>query len=172
MSIGRGNTQQFGVRESATSRVVNELAIRQHYISPLVRVSGICASIEHPTNVCPTMREIEPNNAKVAIKIGGARVVHTTSENIARVVVVVAFQPPLSSIVLPKTLLSAMDAPLVLAEEGQSPFQQGQEYQRNIMHTPPYHLDLRFCLQQKWREGQGYEGQHFGPFVRVKRRSD
>ncbi|RDX97299.1 hypothetical protein CR513_19942, partial [Mucuna pruriens] len=61
------NTQQFGVREYATSRIVNEvvaignqrlenkiteltsfvkqLAIGQHHISPPVRVYGICASI-------------------------------------------------------------------------------------------------------------------------------
>ncbi|RDX84789.1 hypothetical protein CR513_34096, partial [Mucuna pruriens] len=56
------NTQQFGVRGSTTSRVVNErlenkiteltslirqLVIGQHYISPPTRVCGICAFMEH-----------------------------------------------------------------------------------------------------------------------------
>ncbi|RDX82236.1 hypothetical protein CR513_36996, partial [Mucuna pruriens] len=54
------NTQQFDVREFAASRVVNE-----HHISPLVRVCDICASIEHPVDVCPTLQETELNNAEV-----------------------------------------------------------------------------------------------------------
>ncbi|RDX95163.1 hypothetical protein CR513_22353, partial [Mucuna pruriens] len=77
-----GNTQQFGFMGSPTPRVMNELvvvdnqrlenkiteltslvrqlAIGQHHSSPLVRVCGMCASIEHLTNVCPTLQEIEP----------------------------------------------------------------------------------------------------------------
>ncbi|RDY12962.1 hypothetical protein CR513_02184, partial [Mucuna pruriens] len=69
------NTQQFGIRGSPTSKVVNErfenkiieltslvrqLAIRQPHNSPLVKEYGMCASIEHSTNVCPILQEIEP----------------------------------------------------------------------------------------------------------------
>ncbi|RDX98060.1 hypothetical protein CR513_19082, partial [Mucuna pruriens] len=70
------NTQQFGVRESTTSRVVNEiteltslvrrLAIGQHHISPLVRVCDICTSLEHPIDAFSTLQETKLNNGEVA----------------------------------------------------------------------------------------------------------
>ncbi|RDX98247.1 hypothetical protein CR513_18857, partial [Mucuna pruriens] len=82
-----GNTQQFGVRGSTASKVVNEvvvvdnqrlenkitnltslvrqLAIGQHHISLPIRVCGIYASVKHPIDVCPTLQETEPNSAKV-----------------------------------------------------------------------------------------------------------
>ncbi|RDX77377.1 hypothetical protein CR513_42515, partial [Mucuna pruriens] len=65
------NTQQFGVKGSIASKVVNELVIGQHHISPLVRVCVICAFVEHPTNACPTLQEIELNSAEVATMMGG-----------------------------------------------------------------------------------------------------
>ncbi|RDX73737.1 hypothetical protein CR513_46603, partial [Mucuna pruriens] len=65
-----GSTQQFGVGEFATSRVVNELAIG-HHISPLVRVCGICASIEHPTDMCPILKETKLNSVEVTTMMGG-----------------------------------------------------------------------------------------------------
>ncbi|RDX95614.1 hypothetical protein CR513_21839, partial [Mucuna pruriens] len=62
---------EFGVRGSTDNQIlenkiteltplVKQLSIGQHHISPLVRVCGICAFVEHPTNVCPTLQEIEP----------------------------------------------------------------------------------------------------------------
>ncbi|RDX94572.1 hypothetical protein CR513_23032, partial [Mucuna pruriens] len=87
-----GNTQQFGVRETVSSKVVNDviiannqrlenkitkltslvrqLAIGQHHTSPPAKVCGICASIEHPTHVCPTLQEPELNSAEVATMMG------------------------------------------------------------------------------------------------------
>ncbi|RDX87681.1 hypothetical protein CR513_30816, partial [Mucuna pruriens] len=55
-----GNTQQFGIKGSLASKMVNELTIGQHNNSPLVKVCGMCASVEHTTNACPTLQEIEP----------------------------------------------------------------------------------------------------------------
>ncbi|RDX95168.1 hypothetical protein CR513_22343, partial [Mucuna pruriens] len=74
------NIQQSGVIGFATSKVLNEvvstrnrrlentitqltflvrqLAIGQHHISPLVRVRGICAYVEHPIDVCPIFAEV------------------------------------------------------------------------------------------------------------------
>ncbi|RDY08537.1 hypothetical protein CR513_07218, partial [Mucuna pruriens] len=49
----------------------NMLAIGQYHISPPARVCGICASIEHSTDLCPTLQEMETNNAKVAAMMGG-----------------------------------------------------------------------------------------------------
>ncbi|RDY12531.1 hypothetical protein CR513_02688, partial [Mucuna pruriens] len=62
---------QFGVRGFAISGAVNELAIEQHHICLLVRVCGICASVEHPTDTCPNLQETELNSAKVTAMMGG-----------------------------------------------------------------------------------------------------
>ncbi|RDX96702.1 hypothetical protein CR513_20611, partial [Mucuna pruriens] len=35
--------------------LVRQLAIGQHHSSPLVRVCGMCAFVEHATNACPTL---------------------------------------------------------------------------------------------------------------------
>ncbi|RDX95149.1 hypothetical protein CR513_22363, partial [Mucuna pruriens] len=108
------NSQQFGVREFIASKVVNEvvatdhkrlenkitgltspvrqLAIGQQHISPLVRVYDICASIEHPTNACPILQEIELNSVGVIDIVG---------VNVVRVMKVAEVQPPLPSIVQP-----------------------------------------------------------------------
>ncbi|RDY10785.1 hypothetical protein CR513_04634, partial [Mucuna pruriens] len=75
------NTQRFGIRGASQSRMVNEidtmdnlrlenqltkmtslvrqLAIGQHQPSIAARVCGICTSVEHPTDMCPTLQEIE-----------------------------------------------------------------------------------------------------------------
>ncbi|RDX89424.1 hypothetical protein CR513_28845, partial [Mucuna pruriens] len=78
------NTQQFGTRGAATSRMVNEvgvidslrlenqlieltslvkqLVVRQHQPSAIVRVYGICTFVEHPTDMCPTLQETESDH--------------------------------------------------------------------------------------------------------------
>ncbi|RDX82478.1 hypothetical protein CR513_36717, partial [Mucuna pruriens] len=61
-----GSTQQFGVRESSASKVVNE-----HHTSPPAKVCGICAFIEYPTDACPTLQETELTNVEVATMMGG-----------------------------------------------------------------------------------------------------
>ncbi|RDX61121.1 hypothetical protein CR513_60673, partial [Mucuna pruriens] len=93
-----GNTQQFSVRGSVASIVVNEirlknkineltslvrqLAIGQHHLSPLVRVCSICASIEHLIDACSTLQEIEPNNAKVVAMMGGQQYGFHPTQNV------------------------------------------------------------------------------------------
>ncbi|RDY04842.1 hypothetical protein CR513_11399, partial [Mucuna pruriens] len=71
------NTQQFGTRGTIEPRMVNEvgmidnprlenqlaeltslvrqLAIGQHQPIAAVNACGICTSMEHPTNMCPTL---------------------------------------------------------------------------------------------------------------------
>ncbi|RDX69207.1 hypothetical protein CR513_51707, partial [Mucuna pruriens] len=73
---------------STASEVVNEVVIvdnqilenktielttlsLDHHISPLLRVCGICASMEHSTDACPTLQKIDPNNVEVAAMMGG-----------------------------------------------------------------------------------------------------
>ncbi|RDX91886.1 hypothetical protein CR513_26061, partial [Mucuna pruriens] len=65
-----GNTQQFGVKGYAASKV---LAIGKHHISLPAKVCYICTSIEHPTDACPILQEIEPNSAEVVGLISGQR---------------------------------------------------------------------------------------------------
>ncbi|RDX88511.1 hypothetical protein CR513_29890, partial [Mucuna pruriens] len=77
------NTQQFGIRGDSQSQMVNEiglteltslvrqLAIGQHQPSIVARVCGICTSVEHPTDMCPTLQESESNHLESAGAIGG-----------------------------------------------------------------------------------------------------
>ncbi|RDY08677.1 hypothetical protein CR513_07076, partial [Mucuna pruriens] len=83
------NTQQFGTREVDTSRVENQLtkltslvrklAIRQHQQSAQLRVCGICTSVEHPTDMCPTLQEIELDSAECVRAIGGYHMIVNSS---------------------------------------------------------------------------------------------
>ncbi|RDX67966.1 hypothetical protein CR513_53107, partial [Mucuna pruriens] len=78
------NTQQFRTGGTIAPRMVNEvgtidnlrlenqlteltslvrqLAIGQHQPMATVKACGICTSIEHPTNMCPTLQEIESSH--------------------------------------------------------------------------------------------------------------
>ncbi|RDX77274.1 hypothetical protein CR513_42634, partial [Mucuna pruriens] len=75
------NTQQFGIKGSNLSRSMNEigvasnqrlenqlteltslvrqLAVSQHHPAMAAKVCGICTSMEHPTDLCPTLQETE-----------------------------------------------------------------------------------------------------------------
>ncbi|RDX73114.1 hypothetical protein CR513_47318, partial [Mucuna pruriens] len=75
------NTQQFGIRGSNQSRMVNEIgaasnqrlenpltklislvrqvAVSQHQPAMAAKLCGICTSVEHPTDMCPTLQETE-----------------------------------------------------------------------------------------------------------------
>ncbi|RDY05211.1 hypothetical protein CR513_10997, partial [Mucuna pruriens] len=87
------NTQQFGIREPNQSRMVNEidatsnqrlenqlteltslvrqLAVSQHQPSIVAKVCGICTSVEHPTDMCPTLQETESDQTEHVGAIGG-----------------------------------------------------------------------------------------------------
>ncbi|RDY09840.1 hypothetical protein CR513_05729, partial [Mucuna pruriens] len=88
------NTQQFGIREASQPRMVNEidavdnlrlenqlieltslvrqLAIGQHQPNIAARVCGICTSVEHPTNIFPTLQEIESDRPESVGAIGSS----------------------------------------------------------------------------------------------------
>ncbi|RDY07516.1 hypothetical protein CR513_08367, partial [Mucuna pruriens] len=87
------NTQQFGIRGPNPSRPVNEigaasnqrlenqlteltslvrqLAVSQHHPAMETTVCGICTSVEHPTNLCPTLQETESVQAESVGAVGG-----------------------------------------------------------------------------------------------------
>ncbi|RDX97078.1 hypothetical protein CR513_20206, partial [Mucuna pruriens] len=41
--------------------LVRQLVVGQHQPNIAARVCGICTSVEHPTNMCPTLQETESN---------------------------------------------------------------------------------------------------------------
>ncbi|RDX92937.1 hypothetical protein CR513_24872, partial [Mucuna pruriens] len=70
------NTQQFGIREPSQSRMCNsnqrlknqlteltslvrQLAVGQHQPAMAAKVCGRCTSMEYPTDMCPTLQEID-----------------------------------------------------------------------------------------------------------------
>lgn len=87
------NTQQFGIRGPNPSRPVNEigaassqrmenqlteltslvrqLAVSQHHPAMAAKVCGICTSMEHPTDLCPTLQETEPGQTESVGAVGG-----------------------------------------------------------------------------------------------------
>ncbi|RDX89302.1 hypothetical protein CR513_28987, partial [Mucuna pruriens] len=84
------NTQQFGIKGAAPSpdvgaidnlrlenqlieltSLVRQLAIGQHQPNMTARVYRICTSVEHPTDMCPTLQETEPEHPESVGSIGG-----------------------------------------------------------------------------------------------------
>ncbi|RDY02854.1 Retrovirus-related Pol polyprotein, partial [Mucuna pruriens] len=87
------NTQQFGIRGPSQTRMVNEigaasnqrlenqlteltslvrqLAVGQHQPAMAAKVCGICTSVEHPTDMCPTLQETESDQPENVGAIGG-----------------------------------------------------------------------------------------------------
>ncbi|RDX70536.1 hypothetical protein CR513_50214, partial [Mucuna pruriens] len=87
------NTQQFGIRGPNPSRPVNEidaasnqrlenqlteltslvrqLAVSQHHPTMAAKVCGICTSVEHPTDLCPTLQETESGQTESVGAVGG-----------------------------------------------------------------------------------------------------
>ncbi|RDY03924.1 hypothetical protein CR513_12427, partial [Mucuna pruriens] len=87
------HTQQFGIRGPNMSRSVNEigsasnqrlenqlteltsmvrqLAVSQHHPAMAAKVCGICTSMEHPTDLCPTLQETESGQTESVGAVGG-----------------------------------------------------------------------------------------------------
>ncbi|RDX88066.1 hypothetical protein CR513_30390, partial [Mucuna pruriens] len=86
------NTQQFGIRGSNPSQLVNEigaasnqrlenqqteltslvrqLVVSQHHLTTAAKVCGMCTSVEHPTDLCPTLQETESGQTESVGAIG------------------------------------------------------------------------------------------------------
>ncbi|RDY04637.1 hypothetical protein CR513_11628, partial [Mucuna pruriens] len=50
--------------------LVRQLVVEQHQPSAATRVCGICTFMEHPTNMCPTLQEIESDHPESIGSIG------------------------------------------------------------------------------------------------------
>ncbi|RDX84431.1 hypothetical protein CR513_34506, partial [Mucuna pruriens] len=51
--------------------LVRQLAIDQHQPIAVVKACGICTSVEHPTDMCPTLQETEPDHPESVGSIEG-----------------------------------------------------------------------------------------------------
>ncbi|RDY06979.1 hypothetical protein CR513_08968, partial [Mucuna pruriens] len=60
---------------------VRQLVIEQYHTNPPTKVSSICASAEHPTNVYPTLQETEPNSVEVAEIISDIPMISTQTRD-------------------------------------------------------------------------------------------
>ncbi|RDY13905.1 hypothetical protein CR513_01119, partial [Mucuna pruriens] len=89
------NTQQFGIEGPNPSLVVNEngaasnqrlenqlieltslvrqLAVSQHQTTMETKICGICTFVEHPTDMCPTLQEIESDQPEHVGAVGGSQ---------------------------------------------------------------------------------------------------
>ncbi|RDX94145.1 hypothetical protein CR513_23501, partial [Mucuna pruriens] len=87
------NIQQFGIRGVNPSRPVNEigaasnqrlenqlteltslvrqLVVSQHHPAMAAKICGICTSVEHPTDLCPTLQETESGQTESVGAVGG-----------------------------------------------------------------------------------------------------
>ncbi|RDX91206.1 hypothetical protein CR513_26847, partial [Mucuna pruriens] len=59
--------------------LVRQLVVWQHHPSALVKVCGICTSMEHPIDMCPTLHETELDNACSIMVVPVALVEPTTT---------------------------------------------------------------------------------------------
>ncbi|RDX75205.1 hypothetical protein CR513_44935, partial [Mucuna pruriens] len=73
------NTQQFGIRGPNQSRMIGESVDQVDIISDTVehqpamaaKICGICTSMEHPTDMCPTLQETELDKPENVEAVGG-----------------------------------------------------------------------------------------------------
>ncbi|RDY10008.1 hypothetical protein CR513_05538, partial [Mucuna pruriens] len=56
---------------SELTSLVRQLVVGQHQPSMATKVCGICTFVEHPTDLCPTLQEIESDQPKSVGEIGG-----------------------------------------------------------------------------------------------------
>ncbi|RDY04479.1 hypothetical protein CR513_11800, partial [Mucuna pruriens] len=61
--------------------LVRQLAVRQHQPSIAARVCSICTSVEHPTDMCPMLQEIESNYLESVGAIGATVPTTTITKN-------------------------------------------------------------------------------------------
>ncbi|RDY09060.1 hypothetical protein CR513_06635, partial [Mucuna pruriens] len=72
------NTQQFGIKGLSQSRMLTELtslvrhlAVGQHQLAMATKVCGICTSVEHLIDMCPTLQETKSDQPENVGAIGG-----------------------------------------------------------------------------------------------------
>ncbi|RDX94147.1 hypothetical protein CR513_23503, partial [Mucuna pruriens] len=56
---------------SELTSLVRQLVVGQHQPNMATKVYGICTSVEHPTDLCPTLQETESDQPEIVGTIGG-----------------------------------------------------------------------------------------------------
>ncbi|RDY09186.1 hypothetical protein CR513_06482, partial [Mucuna pruriens] len=69
--IGVASNQRLENQLTELTSLVRQLAVGQHQPAMAAKVCGICTSMEHPTDMCPTLQETESNQPKNVGAIGG-----------------------------------------------------------------------------------------------------
>ncbi|RDX88700.1 hypothetical protein CR513_29662, partial [Mucuna pruriens] len=69
--IGATSSQRLENQLTELTSLVRQLAVGQHQPSMAAKVCGICTSVEHPTDMCPTLQETESDQTKNVRAIGG-----------------------------------------------------------------------------------------------------
>ncbi|RDX71912.1 hypothetical protein CR513_48674, partial [Mucuna pruriens] len=86
------NTQHFGIKGAIDNlrlenqlteltSLVRQLAVGQHQPNITTRVCGICTSVEHHTNMCPTLQETESDQAESVGAIVGKAIISARAES-------------------------------------------------------------------------------------------
>ncbi|RDY04770.1 hypothetical protein CR513_11480, partial [Mucuna pruriens] len=57
--IGAASNQRLENQLTELTSLVRQLAVEQHQPALVEKVCGICTSVEHPTDMYPTLQEIE-----------------------------------------------------------------------------------------------------------------
>ncbi|RDX84683.1 hypothetical protein CR513_34229, partial [Mucuna pruriens] len=71
--IGVTSNQRLENQLTELTSLVRQLAVGQHQPTIAAKVCGICTSVEHPINLCPTLQEIESDQPKKVRAIGGSQ---------------------------------------------------------------------------------------------------
>ncbi|RDX62870.1 hypothetical protein CR513_58758, partial [Mucuna pruriens] len=69
--IGAASNQRLENQLTKLTSLVRQLAVGQHQPALAAKVCGICTSVEHPTDMCPTLQETELDQPKNVEAIGG-----------------------------------------------------------------------------------------------------
>ncbi|RDX98085.1 hypothetical protein CR513_19051, partial [Mucuna pruriens] len=69
--IGTTSNQRLENQLTELTSRVRELVVGQHQPALAAKVCGICTSMEHPTNMCPTLQETESDQPESVGAIGG-----------------------------------------------------------------------------------------------------
>ncbi|RDX81270.1 hypothetical protein CR513_38075, partial [Mucuna pruriens] len=69
--IGTASNQRLENQLTELTSLVRQLAVSQHQPAMAAKICGICTSVEHPTDMCPTLQETESDQPEHVGAVGG-----------------------------------------------------------------------------------------------------
>ncbi|RDX84375.1 hypothetical protein CR513_34594, partial [Mucuna pruriens] len=86
--IDAASNQRLENQLTELTSLVRQLAVSQHQPAMAAKICGICTSVEHPTDMCPTLQETESDQPEHVGAVGGfqywkqqIRLDHSTTSN-------------------------------------------------------------------------------------------